>query len=117
MDKNRAAILAEYPTPDRFVHEYAAGPEVTGELIRAAEQKGIPYDEEQFRKSETDIRTQLKALFAQKLWSVNEFYRVINAEQDPEFRQGARSAEKLGELQPRHIRIAESATCRTAIRL
>ncbi len=85
MDKNRAAILAEYPTPDRFVHEYAAGPEVTGELIRAAEQKGIPYDEEQFRKSETDIRTQLKALFAQKLWSVNEFYRVINAEQDPEF--------------------------------
>lgn len=85
MDKNRAAILAEYPTPDRFIHEYAAGPEVTGELIRAAEQKGIPYDEEQFRKSETDIRTQLKALFAQKLWSVNEFYRVINAEQDPEF--------------------------------
>ena len=82
---SHSLILAEYPTPDRFIHEYAAGPEVTGELIRAAEQKGIPYDEEQFRKSETDIRTQLKALFAQKLWSVNEFYRVINAEQDPEF--------------------------------
>ena len=114
MDKNRAAILAEYPTPDRFVHEYAAGPEVTGELIRAAEQKGIPYDEEQFRKSETDIRTQLKALFAQKLWS------VLPRDQrrtGPRVRQGARSAEKLGELQPRHIRIAESATCRTAIRL
>ena len=47
-------------------------------MKREAEKQGLTYREEEFKRSEALILTQLKALVAQRLYGVEGFYRVIN---------------------------------------
>ena len=43
-----------------------------------ADKAGIAYNEEQYRKSESLLKLQMKALIARDLWDMNEYYHTIN---------------------------------------
>ena len=49
------------------------------QLIDEGEKVGIVYNDEQYRKSASLIKLQLKSLIARDLWDVNEYYQTINA--------------------------------------
>jgi carboxyl-terminal processing protease len=42
----------------------------------------VKYDESQYRISENEILTALKALVANNLWQTNEYFRIVNQD-DP----------------------------------
>jgi carboxyl-terminal processing protease len=52
------------------------------ELKEVAGAEGIIFNEEQFNKSKELISLQLKALIARDLWSMNEYYRIMDAENE-----------------------------------
>ena len=54
-------------------------------LTAKATKKGIAFDAAEFERSTKALKTQLKALIAQKMWGVNEYYLVVNGEDDPVF--------------------------------
>ena len=47
-------------------------------LIEEGTKAGVEYNEEQYRKSESLMKLQLKALIARDLWDMNEYYQTIN---------------------------------------
>ena len=47
-------------------------------LIAEGEKEGVKFDEEEYKKSESLIKLQLKALIARDLWDMNEYYHTIN---------------------------------------
>jgi hypothetical protein len=38
----------------------------------------VKFDEEQYKKSEAEIRMILKALVANNFWQTNEYFRIVN---------------------------------------
>ena len=46
--------------------------------ISEGEKEGVKFDEEEYKKSESLIKLQLKALIARDLWNMNEYYHTIN---------------------------------------
>jgi len=48
------------------------------QLIDEGIKGGVPYSEEQYKKSAPLIKLQLKALIARDLWDMNEYYHTIN---------------------------------------
>jgi carboxyl-terminal processing protease len=56
------------------------------EFLAWADKEGVRFDEKGYLLSEKLIKTQMKALIAQKLWDLTSFYRVIN-EYDPEVKK------------------------------
>ncbi len=78
LDQNREQLKRDYPALVDFVGRYTPSPQLVEVLKREAEKQGLTYREEEFKRSEQLILTQLKALVAQRLYGVEGFYRVIN---------------------------------------
>ncbi len=87
IDKNRKRLEAAFPDFAAFNRGFTVDDAMTRGLIELAAKKGVAYDEADWRKSENIIRLQLKALIAQKLWGMSEYYRIINEEADETFRK------------------------------
>lgn len=78
LDQKREQLKEVYPALTDFVGRYTPSEELIETLKREAEKQGLTYREEEYRRSEQLILTQLKALVAQRLYGVEGFYRVIN---------------------------------------
>lgn len=78
LDQNREQFKRDYPALADFVGRYTPSPQLVEALKREAEKQGLTFREEEFKRSEQLILTQLKALVAQRLYGVEGFYRVIN---------------------------------------
>ncbi|MDD3107936.1 MAG: S41 family peptidase [Alistipes sp.] len=85
IDQNRKRLEREYPSFEAFQTRFTITPQMLTRLVQMGEAKGVPQNAPQMEISAPDLKAQLKAMVAQKLWGVNEFYRVINRENDPEF--------------------------------
>ena len=48
------------------------------ELVELGKNDSIPFNEEEFRRSEQLMRLQIKALIARDLFDMSEYYQVIN---------------------------------------
>jgi len=77
-DKNRSAINVKYRTFDDFMKGFQFSPEDIQSLIKKGEETGVKYNEAQFKRSETELLTYLKALVAGNVWQTNEFFRIMN---------------------------------------
>ena len=53
-------------------------PEDIKAFIAKGEAEGVPYDEAQFNISKDEILLILKGLIASNIWQVNEYYQIIN---------------------------------------
>jgi carboxyl-terminal processing protease len=80
-DKNRAAINSKFKTFEDFKNGFEFSPDEIRSFREKGETAGVKFAEDQFRKSENEILLVLKALLANNIWQTNEYFRIIN-EQD-----------------------------------
>lgn len=78
LDTTRKSLLADYPSLEDFLERYSPAESLVEGLKAAAERQQILPEEGAWERSERLIKTQLKALVAQRLYGVEGFYRVIN---------------------------------------
>ena len=82
LEKNRDQMQVDYPSFDRYKKEFELSDTAMQELIDLAATEKIPFDSIDYAKSKQFVKTQLKALFARRLWDINSFYQVINQENE-----------------------------------
>ena len=78
IDTYRDKWAKEYDDYGKFSQKFEPDEAMMQQLIAEGEKAGVKYDEEQYRKSESLIKLQLKALIARDLWDMNEYYHTIN---------------------------------------
>ena len=78
IDAHREEWTQKYADYGVFSQKFELTNKMMKQLIAEGEKEGIKYDEEQYKKSESLIKLQLKALVARDLWGMNEYYHTIN---------------------------------------
>jgi carboxyl-terminal processing protease len=78
IDTYREEWAKKYNDYAVFCKEFELDDTMMQQLIAEGEKEGIKFDEEQYKKSESLIKLQLKALIARDLWDMNEYYHTIN---------------------------------------
>ena len=78
IDAYRDKWTKEYDDYAKFNQNFEPDETMMQQLVAEGEKAGVKYDEEQYRKSESLIKLQLKALIARDLWDMNEYYHTIN---------------------------------------
>ncbi|MDD2997225.1 MAG: S41 family peptidase, partial [Paludibacter sp.] len=82
IDRNRNDLKKKFSTFEKFDKNFDVSNDIMETLKAAAEKEKIEFNEEQYKKSEPVIKLQIKALVARDLWDMNEYYRVIDAENE-----------------------------------
>jgi len=108
IDKNRAELKKKYPTFEKFKANYEVPKELLTQLITMGEkeiskidtiqskqtnklvmklesnatQPTVKSDSAQFEISKPLIRLQLKALIARDLWEMNEYYQIMDSDNE-----------------------------------
>ena len=77
VNKQREKLESKYPTFNKFNKEFKTDI-VVKELIKYAEDEGLEFNKESFKKAENTINIRLKANIAQDLFDYKRFYEVIN---------------------------------------
>lgn len=85
MDRNRAQLEADYPTFELFQSGFSLTDEQLSGLVDMATARGVEYDADGYKRSRELIRCQLTAMIAQRLYTENEFYRVLNPYANKEY--------------------------------
>jgi carboxyl-terminal processing protease len=79
-DKNRTNITSDYKTFEDFKNKFEFSSGDIKSFIKKGEDSGVKYVEDQYKKSESEILLVLKALLANNIWQTNEYFRIINEE-------------------------------------
>ncbi len=82
IDKNRGELKKKYPSFEKFRKDYEIDEKILDQLVQDAEKEKIVVDTVQFEKSKPLIRLQMKALIARDLWEMNEYYQIMDAENE-----------------------------------
>lgn len=82
IEKNRSSLKRQYPAFDKFMNQFRVDDKLMKLILDAAETEKIAFDEQQYEKSKALMSLQLKALIARDLWSVNEYYRIIDSDNE-----------------------------------
>jgi len=82
IDKNRAELKKKYTSFDKFKKDYEVNETLLNQLISEAEKEKIKIDTAQFIVSKPLIKLQLKALVARDLWEMNEYYQIMDADNE-----------------------------------
>lgn len=85
LDRHRAEYKEKYKDFDAYARDFTLTPEMTTRLVELGKSRGVEYHEKGMERSRKLIEAQVKALIAQRLWDTTAYYRVINAESDPDF--------------------------------
>ncbi len=78
MYTHRKDILKSYKTFKSFDRKFEVTDDIIEELVALGESKDIERNTEQLEVSRSHIKMQLKAMFAYRLWSLNEYYKIRN---------------------------------------
>lgn len=95
LDRNRITYNEKYTDFDSYSRRFNVTDEMMERLVALGEQRGVKYDEKGMERARELIATQVKALIAQRLWDTTAYYRVINAESDPDFTAAIKAAREL----------------------
>ncbi|MEN9640591.1 MAG: hypothetical protein RLZZ262_2460 [Bacteroidota bacterium] len=79
VNSNREMLLAQYPNIDSFMKGYTVPESGIKEMIKMLEDKKVPYNHEEFKRSENSIIIRTKALIARNLYDNESFFIIINA--------------------------------------
>ncbi|MDR2937302.1 MAG: S41 family peptidase [Rikenellaceae bacterium] len=90
IDRHRAEFEALYPDFASFDSGFSVTPAILSEIEALGKERGVTPDPEQFARSSREIGVQIKALLAQKMWTMNEYYQVVNGEVDEVFSEALR---------------------------
>jgi carboxyl-terminal processing protease len=78
VDQNRTTLQKNYPDFKTFNQNFQVDDAFMNNFFAQAEKEGVKKDEKQYPLSEKIIKSQMKALIAQKLWDVTAFFNIIN---------------------------------------
>ncbi len=82
VNNNRTQLKKEFSTFEKFNKNFVIEDKLLVELKNAGIKEKIEYKEEQYNISENLIKLQLKALVARDLWDMNEYYMIMDAENE-----------------------------------
>jgi len=82
IDKHRADLKKKYNSFEKFKKEYEVDDEFLGQLLKATEKEKIKVDSVQYNISKPLVKLQLKALVARDLWEMNEYYQIMDADNE-----------------------------------
>ena len=82
--KHRKALLKKYATYEEFDKDYEVPRTLLDEIFAEGDKQKVkrPDDAETMQKTEKSIAMQLRALIARDLWTMNEYFRSVNAHSD-----------------------------------
>lgn len=82
IDKNRASLKSKFPTFEKYKKSFDISDEIFANLLEMAKKEKIELLDEQVAKSKPLIKLQLKALIARDLWEMNEYFQIIDVENE-----------------------------------
>lgn len=77
-DANRKALTRKYKTYDQFIKEFTFDDGTIEALKVAGEKNKVKFDQAQYDVSATEMKRVMKGLVARDLWDINEYYMVVN---------------------------------------
>jgi len=83
---------------EKFQEEMYIDQAILNEFIAFAEQGGVPYKEEQFLKSKSQIERGIRAWIARRIWREKGFYPIYNANDDI-YQQAIRLMDRAADLE------------------
>ena len=99
VNRHREELIANYPDIHAFINSYDPGEDVIGQLIDEAKAKGITYTDSALAETLPLTKIVLKALIARDLWTISEYYQVINSTNDI-YNRGVAIARQRKTLKP-----------------
>jgi carboxyl-terminal processing protease len=82
IDQNRKSLKKKYKTFEKFEKRFDVDKDLLEQIRLGAEKEKIEFNDEQFEFSKALIKLQIKALVARDLWDMNEYYRIIDKENE-----------------------------------
>jgi carboxyl-terminal processing protease len=83
MDKHRKQLQKQYASFEQFKQQYVVPQAYIDDILKAAEKEKIkPKDDAELQATLPMLRMQLKALVARDLWSMNEYFAIMNEQSD-----------------------------------
>ncbi len=93
LENNRKTLEAKYPTQNvdaktkdasfqKFLAEFNITDSDIDRLVELGEKEKVELDKEQLEKSKSLIKKQVKANIARDIWSSNEYFQIMNTEND-----------------------------------
>lgn len=80
MNANREKLKSEYKTFEKFNKDFVVNEALLQTLIAEGEKEKCKFKQEEYDRSKRLIKLQMKAIVANNLWEVNEYYQVIGLE-------------------------------------
>ncbi|KAF0129402.1 MAG: C-terminal processing peptidase-3 [Bacteroidetes bacterium] len=77
-NSKRAKLLKEFPKPAEFKKNFVVDQAMMNAFKEIAEAEDVKWNEDEFKRSETMIRYQIKALIARNLWDMNAYYEIVS---------------------------------------
>lgn len=77
-DRNREKLISEYKTFDNYKERFNFSTDDINTLLNKANDSGVKYNDAQFLVSKNEILKVMKAMVASNLWKINEYFRVLN---------------------------------------
>lgn len=82
IDRDRSVLLKKHSQFIDFKKNFNITEEYLKELKENAEKENISYNEDEFSKSKQLISLQMKALIARDIWNMNEYYEIMNQDNE-----------------------------------
>lgn len=83
VDSNRKKLKKQYTEFQLFRDKFETPQEVIDKILKEAEKQKIkPKDDEELQKTLPLLKLQLKALIARDLWNMDEYFSIINEQND-----------------------------------
>lgn len=97
LDRSRDSLSRRYPRFEPFEEEFEPSEQLIGALAALASGHGVALDSVGLAASRHLMKTQLKALAAQRLFGTGAYFRVINPRLSPSYRQAVEILEAWDE--------------------
>lgn len=98
VDKNRADFQAKYKDFKSFNDKFEVTDEMVNKIIDDGEKEGVKKDEKSIAFSRPLLKKQIKGLIARDLFSISEYFEVMNAD-DEAIAKAAAVISKRGEYE------------------
>ena len=83
VDKNRKQLKKKYPSFADFQANFEITQSVIDNIFQEGEKQNVkPKDDEELQRTLPYLRIQLKALVARDLWEMNEYFAIMNEQND-----------------------------------
>lgn len=84
LEKNRSKFKTQFPSFNDYKNNFYCDKKLMDEFFAyvAKDNKDFKVNEEEYQKNSTSIHIRLKAILAQDMWGIAEFYQIYNDEND-----------------------------------